>query len=443
MKISLKNYTLRYLTLTFLLILAVWAAVFYAYILDEVYDNIDDGLKDKKTLIIQNILRHPELLKINEFGIEDFRVYPSQEDFSDHNILSNAFFYMPFDDEDEPYRVLKTSFYDRDMNPYTLEIRTSTVEKDDLLFNLAIALGVLYVVLLLSMYLVNLLVINKIWKPFKGILSAIRRYEVGNKTELQKSNILLLGPTGSGNKNKLQPIVTDVIEFNVLHDNIQQMWQRNEVVFEEQKVFIENASHELQTPLAITLNKLELLTDDPSLTEKQLVQLSEVKQSLMRMTHLNKSLLMLTRIENHQYKQAESISFQALTATIIEDLSDLIAFKELEITVKKDSDFQVEMNKDLATVLVSNLLRNAIKYTERGKEIQVRLEENCFQVKNTAKDGIRLDSNKIFQRFHKGQQDATSTGLGLAIVKSIADSYQLQVKYSFGAKMHCFTLKKK
>ena len=373
MKISLKNYTLRYLTLTFLLILAVWAAVFYAYILDEVYDNIDDGLKDKKTLIIQNILRHPELLKINEFGIEDFRVYPSQDDFSDHNVLSNAFFYMPFDDEDEPYRVLKTSFYDRDMNPYTLEIRTSTVEKDDLLFNLAIALGVLYVVLVLSMYLVNLLVINKIWKPFKGILTAIRQYEVGNKT-------------------KLQPIVTDVIEFNVLHDNIQQMWQRNEVVFEEQKVFIENASHELQTPLAITLNKLELLTDDPSLTEKQLVQLSEVKQSLMRMTHLNKSLLMLTRIENHQYKQAESISFQALTATIIEDLSDLIAFKELEITVKEDSDFQVEMNKDLATVLVSNLLRNAIKYTEKGKEIQVRLEENCFQVKNTAKDGIRLDS---------------------------------------------------
>mgnify|MGYP002752503969 FL=1 len=424
MKISLKNYTLRYLTLTFLLILAVWAAVFYAYILDEVYDNIDDGLKDKKTLIIQNILRHPELLKINEFGIEDFRVYPSQDDFSDHNVLSNAFFYMPFDDEDEPYRVLKTSFYDRDMKPYTLEIRTSTVEKDDLLFNLAIALGVLYVVLVLSMYLVNLLVINKIWKPFKGILTAIRQYEVGNKT-------------------KLQPIVTDVIEFNVLHDNIQQMWQRNEVVFEEQKVFIENASHELQTPLAITLNKLELLADDPSLTEKQLVQLSEVKQSLMRMTHLNKSLLMLTRIENHQYKQAESISFQALTATIIEDLSDLIAFKELEITVKEDSDFQVEMNKDLATVLVSNLLRNAIKYTEKGREIQVRLEENSFQVKNTAKDGIRLDSNKIFQRFHKGQQDATSTGLGLAIVKSISDSYQLQVKYSFEEKMHCFTLKKK
>ena len=416
MKISLKNYTLRYLTLAFLLILAVWAAVFYAYILDEVYDNIDDGLKDKKTLIIQNILRHPELLQINEFGIEDFRVYPSQEDFSDRNILSNAFFYMPFDDEEEPYRVLKTGFYDRDMNPYTLEIRTSTVEKDDLLFNLAIALGVLYVVLVLSMYLINLLVINKIWRPFKGILSAIRRYEVGNKTELQ-------------------PITTEVIEFNILHDNIQQMWQRNEKVFEEQKVFIENASHELQTPLAITLNKLELLANDPSLNEKQLIQLSEVKQSLMRMTHLNKSLLMLTRIENQEAKQ---VSFLSLTTDIIEDLSDLIAFKALEVNTEEISDFQVEMNPDLARILVSNLLRNAIKYTEKGGNIHILIEEKRFQVKNTAKDAIRLDPSKIFQRFHKEQQDATSTGLGLAIVKSIAESYRLKVYYTFEEGKHCF-----
>ena len=412
MKISLKNYTLRYLTLAFLLILAVWAVVFYAYILDEVYDNIDDGLKDKKTLIIQNILRHPELLQINEFGIEDFRVYPSQEDFSDRNILSNAFFYMPFDDEEEPYRVLKTGFYDRDMNPYTLEIRTSTVEKDDLLFNLAIALGVLYVVLVLSMYLINLLVINKIWRPFKGILSAIRRYEVGNKTELQ-------------------PITTEVIEFNILHDNIQQMWQRNEKVFEEQKVFIENASHELQTPLAITLNKLELLANDPSLNEKQLIQ-------LMRMAHLNKALLMLTRIENQQYKEAKQVSFLSLTTDIIEDLSDLIAFKALEVDTEEISDFQVEMNPDLARILVSNLLRNAIKYTEKGGNIEILIEENRFQVKNTAKDAIRLDPSKIFQRFHKGQQDATSTGLGLAIVKSIAESYHLKVYYTFEEEKHCF-----
>ncbi len=146
-------------------------------------------------------------------------------------------------------------------------------------------------------------------------------------------------------------------------------------------MFIENASHELQTPLAITLNKLELLANDPSLNEKQLIQLSEVKQSLMRMTHLNKSLLMLTRIENQQYKEAKQVSFLSLTTDIIEDLSDLIAFKALEVNTEGISDFQVEMNPDLARILVSNLLRNAIKYTEKGGNIHILIKENRFQVK--------------------------------------------------------------
>ena len=147
---------------------------------------------------------------------------------------------------------------------------------------------------------------------------------------------------------------------------------------------------------------------------------------------------MLTRIENQQYKQAEYISFQTLTTDIIEDLSDLIAFKSLEVNIEEISDFQVEMNPDLARVLVSNLLRNAIKYTEKGGNIQILIEENRFQVKNTAKDIMRLDPSKIFQRFHKGEQDATSTGLGLAIVKSIAERYHLKVYYTFEEGKHCF-----
>jgi two-component sensor histidine kinase len=147
---------------------------------------------------------------------------------------------------------------------------------------------------------------------------------------------------------------------------------------------------------------------------------------------------MLTRIENQQYKQAKDVSFQALTTDIIDDLSDLIAFKALEVNTEEISDFQVEMNPDLARILVSNLLRNAIKYTEKGGNIEILIEENRFQVKNTAKDAIRLDPSKIFQRFHKGQQDATSTGLGLAIVKSIAESYHLKVYYTFEEEKHCF-----
>ena len=307
---------------------------------------------------------------------------------------------------------------------YEEESYSKELLDDDVLLNLAIALGVLYAVLVLSTYLINLLLIRKIWRPFQAIITAIRQYKVGNRQQLQ-------------------PITTDVMEFNILHQNIQQMWLRNEVMFDEQKAFIENASHELQTPLAITLGKLELLMTDEGLSEGQLLQLSQIKQSLTRMTHLNKSLLMLTRIENHQYKETESVSFQGLITAILDDLTDLIEYKELRVEVDALQDFRVEMNKDLAAILISNLVRNAIKYNFKGGEIKVVIRGDRFEVQNSSQDHLPLDVERIFKRFHKGEQDANSTGLGLAIVKSIGDAYQLDVSYRFKEGRHCLEVRGK
>ena len=401
MKVSLKNYTLRYLTIAFLIIMAIWASLFYAYILDEVYDNVDDGLKDRKDEILIHISNNHKLLDINEFE------------------LSNEFFYMPYDGEEEPYRVLKTGFYATNGKSYILEIRASTIEEDDLLVNLAIALVVLYVVLVITMYLINILLIYKIWKPFNLIISNLKKYQIGNK-------------------ENLQAVKTNVIEFSELEQNIQQMWQRNEAIFEEQKIFIENASHELQTPLAVTINKLELFLEDENLTEKQLIELSLVKSALSRMVNLNKSLLMLSRIENRQYKQTEKINFREIIDDLLIEFNDLIEFKEISLTFENKNNFYFEMNKNLSVILVSNLLRNAIKYNIKGGNIEIIMQKNYFCIKNTGKN-VSLDKDLIFKRFHKGEQDSSSTGLGLAIVKSIIDLYpNLQIYYSFEQDKHSF-----
>lgn len=419
MKVSLKNYTLRYLTIAFLIIMAIWASLFYAYILDEVYDNVDDGLKDRKDEILIHISNNNKLLDINEFGIEGFRVYPTKNKISHKTELSNEFFYMPYDGEEEPYRVLKTGFYATNGKSYILEIRASTIEEDDLLVNLAIALVVLYVVLVITMYLINILLIYKIWKPFNLIISNLKKYQIGNK-------------------ENLQAVKTNVIEFSELEQNIQQMWQRNEAIFEEQKIFIENASHELQTPLAITINKLELFLEDENLTEKQLIELSLVKSALSRMVNLNKSLLMLSRIENRQYKQTEKINFREIIDDLLSEFNDLIDFKEISLTFEDKNNFYFEMNKNLSVILVSNLLRNAIKYNIKGGNIEIIMQKNYFCIKNTGKN-VSLDKDLIFKRFHKGEQDSSSTGLGLAIVKSIIDLYpNLQIYYSFEQDKHSF-----
>ncbi|TYR32974.1 HAMP domain-containing histidine kinase [Sphingobacterium phlebotomi] len=425
MQVSLKNYTLRYLSIAFLIIITIWAALFYAFILEEVYDNVDDGLKNQKILILREVYEDPNLLEINAYGINQFRITPvgDGDDFSEENYLDNEFFYMPYDDEMEPYRVLRTGFYAPDQKPYHLEIRTSTVEEDDLILNLTTALVVLYLVLVLGVYLINELVLRRAWRPFRIILENLNLYRFGKK-------------------DYLKPVSTNIVEFNQLNEEINQMWRRNEEVFDEQKRFIENAAHELQTPLAITINKLELLMEDESLSESQLTQLADSKSSLRRLVNLNKALLMLSKIENKQYKDVRQINLNQLVKEISEDFQDFLSFKDITLQVAEYGFFDISMNKDLALVLISNLFRNAIRYNIKGGIISITIGQNHLSVANTGNQAP-LNQEKIFNRFHKGTQDSQSNGLGLAIVKSIVDTYaELSIDYRFEENMHIFSLKK-
>lgn len=156
MKISIKNYTFRYLTFWLLIVIAIWALLFRGLILDEVYDNVDDGLKNQKIEIIRHSYIDSSILKTNEFGIAQFRILPvKKQNYNEINRFSNEFIYMPYDNDDEPYRVLKTAFYGADNLPYLLEIRTSTVEEDDLIYDLSISLIFLYIFILISILMIN------------------------------------------------------------------------------------------------------------------------------------------------------------------------------------------------------------------------------------------------------------------------------------------------
>jgi two-component sensor histidine kinase len=422
MSVSLKNYTLRLVALAFLPIMVVWLVLIYIFILEEVYDNVDDGLKDRKKEIIALSKEYPErILSVSEYGIGQFRIRPAQGKVSKKNSINNEFLYEPSGDEKELYRVLKTGFCDDQDRCYTLEIRTSTVEEDDLMANLAIGIGVLYLVLVVSMYIIHLLFIRRVWKPFNTLLHNINAYELGNR-------------------QGVAPITTQVREFAQLNETIQRMWYRTETIFDQQRTFIGNAAHELQTPIAITINKLELLMEDETLSQAQLQQLSEAKASLTRMATLNKSLLTLARIENRQYEEISPICFASLLCTLIEEYQDLIAFKEITLSITEKSPFSVQMNKDLAVILLSNLLRNAIKYTYPKGKILIEIDKHVFSIANEGKP-TPLDADKIFKRFHKGEQDSTSTGLGLAIVKSIVDLYQhIRLQYVYKEEKHTFLI---
>jgi signal transduction histidine kinase len=419
---KLRNYTFRYLVVALLAVIALWASLFYMVILDEVYDNVDDGLKNSKILILREAASNKAVLNTPDFGINQFKIIPLQQKnkYDESERFISTFEYMEYDHDNEPVRLLVTDFKDGAGNPHRLTIRASTVEEDDLLEDLLTALIALYVMLVVSIVFINQLILRKVWKSFYNLLDRLKRYKLG---------------TG----NTFAAPASPVEEFSVLGAALEGLLERNEAVYASQKQFIENASHELQTPLAISLNKLELFAENNNLQEAQMVELSKISDTLNRLVRLNKSLLLLSKIENRQYADEEVIDFTEIILQLIEDYEDLADYKHVKIITKFNFSMQYKMNKGLAITLISNLLKNAIVHNQPEGIVEITVEEKFITLKNTAAGGA-LSKNEIFNRFYRDSASEQSTGLGLAIVKSIADTYKLPIDYSFNGG-HIFTIK--
>lgn len=420
-KKSLKYSTLRYLLIAILGIIAVWAASFYLLIIEEVYDNVDDGLKDSKIRILHETESNPEILQTAEYGIAQFKITPLPKgEYSEKMHIYNSKMYMAYDEDDEPVRILQTIFQNQNQH-YQLEIYTSTVEEDEFIENLLIALSALYVALVGSIILINHFILKKAWSPFYEILNNLKSYKIGSKKGFEKTN-------------------ADIIEFNELEAELSAMIDRNEKIYEHQKQFIANASHELQTPLAIAGNKLELLIEEKDITENQAQKISEISEMLNRLKRLNKSLLTLSKIENNQFREVQNLNFNELIRQSLGDLEMLTDFKEIEVQIKENGIFKLEMNSDLAGILLNNLLKNAIIHNEQKGFLNVLISSDKISIQNPGEKP--LDSQFIFERFYKDEQNENSTGLGLAIVKSIVKIYpNLSIDYRFENE-HCFELVK-
>ena len=116
-----------------------------------------------------------------------------------------------------------------------------------------------------------------------------------------------------GARNAPLAVETSVTEFRKLNDAARRYAERAESSFERQKQFIGNASHEMQTPLAVCRNRLEMLVDDAhALTGEQLGEIAKVQRTLDYLVRLNRSLLLLSKIDNGQFPEAEEVDVNAL-----------------------------------------------------------------------------------------------------------------------------------
>ncbi|MFY9153253.1 MAG: HAMP domain-containing sensor histidine kinase [Prolixibacteraceae bacterium] len=299
---------------------------------------------------------------------------------------------------------------------YRIIVRESKLESEDLIQTLAGITLLAILFLTISLILINRKVARSIWEPFYENLKRIEGFKLADHQPLSLQQ-------------------TGITEFDSLNEVIIRLTNQIISDFENLKQFSEDASHELQTPLAIVSTKLETLLNDPEIGEKQLITIQSVNFALQRLSKLSKALLLLTKIENNQFLLVEKIKLSPIIYQKLDEFLELLKLKEITVEYQFSEDFEIKSNPVLADFLLNNLLSNAINHNVPGGTIRIILNPDSLEIQNTGRTEL-AHPEKLFLRFYKESHSTNSLGLGLAIVAKICEIQGWKVSYSYNNSLH-------
>lgn len=334
--------------------------------------------------------------------------------------VKDTLIYEDYDDEYVPYRILSFSAHSRLYN-YRVAVRQSLIESNDLLRKMGKAAIVLLILYLIALVIINRLISKELWRPFYRTLDELKAFD------LQKED-----PIG------LKPAAID--EFKSLNVAINLMTEKIRTDYRNLKEFTENASHEIQTPLSIIRSKIELMLQAESMSKEDWKNLDIINDAAGRLSKLNQSLLLLSKIDNGQFASGQLVNMSDALMRHMDNLKELIQAKELMPHVDVKPNVFVSIHPYLLDILLSNILMNAIRHNIAQGFISVHLQENVLSVQNSG--GIlTIDPKSLFSRFKKGDDSNESIGIGLSLVKKIADASGMDLQYTYQEQIHTILLK--
>lgn len=290
--------------------------------------------------------------------------------------------------------------------------------EEDIIAGMMLQAVLIFVVIALALFITQRFTTRRLWRPFDDTLKKTENFN------LAQGDI----PTFEG---------SNIQEFNRLNLSIEQLMRKDKETYRIQKEFTENASHELQTPLAIIRSKLDLLMQE-DLNERQMQIVADIDNLTSRMGHLNRNLLLLAKIDNEQYANKEQVDLAALIRDALPLYESLRGGIDLQFADLTPHACCLNANKVLLDCLLKNLIVNAIRHSE-GRVV-ITVDDHLLTVANNAASGQPLDASTLFCRFRTGNDRHKGNGLGLAIVKAICDYHGWSVAYSFVDGHHLFTV---
>jgi len=321
------------------------------------------------------------------------------------------------DDEYETGRGLITSVTVGDKY-YKILIVVSTVEAEDLIkIIFGITAGVI-LLLFVTLYVTNRLLLNRLWQPFYDLLKELRLFNIADNKDIPLEK-------------------TNIDEFEELNQAIISMSTRVKTDYKELKTFTENASHELLTPIAVINSKLDTLIQTDTFSLQQSKLLSDLYGAVSRLTRLNQSLLLLVKIENRLLERNEHIDLKLHIEDLLIQFEEIFLDKELKVSTEL-GEKELVTSTYLVDVLLNNLLGNAIRHNRASGEIRIQLTDESLTIQNTGSTEA-LKDDEIFTRFHKSTESEGS-GLGLTISRQICENLNFTLNYSYRSPYHTFTV---
>jgi signal transduction histidine kinase len=386
---------------------------FYFAIRFILIDQVDNDLRIEEREIETYVKEHntlPEPISVKDQKIS----YASSGD----HFHKKRFTTLAIEGERDSFRILQFGITVGGNN-YLATVAKSLEGTDDLAHSiLFISLATILLIMGTSL-IINRVLLKRLWQPFYNSLDVLKNFRVDKKQSLN-----------------FPP--TQIDEFAFMNQTIQKTTNQAQQEYSLLKEFTENASHEMQTPLAIIRSKLDLLIQDENLSEGQSKTMQSAYSAIEKLSRLNQSLLLLAKIENNQFAETTTINLKQKLEEKVDAFHEL--WKNQGISVSSSlADATVSLNNELTDILLNNLLSNATRHNFSNGCIKIVLTEKTFEISNSSKEK-ELNSQQMFLRFFSQDKKSRYNGLGLSIIKQICDVSGFSIRYLFTGNEHRFIL---
>ncbi len=442
--LSFKNRIAFYYSISTAMLIFVVFIIIYSIVSFSVYKNVTDNINyeaDEYLEKIQFVNNQPEMLDKSEWIKQEHnevsvnpvflvltdskgKIIVKSENLKNENLSiqlhNNKIITTDFKLADKLLKQIQVPLIiNKQIKGYLL-VAVSQEEASNTVNNLLDILLLLYPITLILLFLVARIITGR------SIKSVINIIETADKISQENLNSRIDLPK---NKDELQ----------LLSQTINDLLDRIQSAVEREKQLTSDASHELRTPLAVIKGTLEVLIRKPRNQTEYLEKIEFCIKEVDLLNNLVSELLLLARFENQKQNiRNETISLNAIFLDVLSRYSEKIKRKEITVKHQFSEDYIINSDTYLISIVIGNLISNALKYSYQNGEISINLSsDNSTVIVSIFNCGIGIPKEnieKVYDPFFRSEPnehpEIKGTGLGLSIVRRICSLLDIDIKIS-------------